>query len=396
MAAALRIITVIAALSAWSTASRAADAPATRPQSPAKTVAELKRENQETFAAQWRGLPTLEQMPVTQVLHFGVDHDRLILDSQAPASSGVWYAIDLTDISAKAMFQISAPRGGSPTVQPGVKFISFNTWDFSDPALIDRHLQVLGGPTNLQVVYDIEYVDRDGVQWFKDVQLMQKSDPNAPDQVTLRAETSPDSGPGVPTTIPPIIASSFTALRTEHPLEFEQYVRPTFRALRQDPIVLGVDPRMAWQVLGDTVKPSGDIAAKVSSVLAQLNADDFAARAAAAKQLDSLGEPAALYLMSVDRSALTPEQKARCDKFLAGYRPLTEQQVRDFRGNVNFLLDCLYSDDPALRSAALDHLRAAVGHDVQFDLDAPPPQRVAAIAALRQRLVAASGGGASR
>jgi hypothetical protein len=396
MAAALRIITVIVALSACCAASRAADPPATRPQSPAKTLEQFKKENQETFAAQWRGLPTLAPMPVAQVLHFGVDHDRLILDSQAPTSSGVWYAIDLTDISAKAMFQITAKHGASPPANfgEGVKFISFNTWDFSDPALIDRHLQVLGGPTNLQVVYDIEYLDRDGVQWSQEVSLMQKSDPAAPDQVTLRMETSPDSGPGVPTTIPPIIAPSFTALRTEHPLEFEQYVRPTFRALRQDPAVLGVDSRMAWQVLGDTVKPPADVAAKVSSVLAQLNADDFATRAAAAKQLDSLGEPAALYLMSADRSALTPEQKARCEKFLAGYRPLTEPQVRAFRENVNFLLDCLYSDDPALRSAALQHLGKAVGHDVQFDLDAPPPQRVSAIAALRQRL--ASGGGANR
>jgi hypothetical protein len=377
-------------------ACQAADIPATRPQVPPKTLAELKKENQDNFAAQWRGLPPLPTMPVAQIVHFTIEHDRLILDSPIPATSGVQYAIPLSDMPAEAIFRITNARSaiaGANGARPGFKFISFETYDFSDPALIDRHLQVLGQPANLQVVHDIEYLDRKHVQWMQDVQLIETSDPRENGQITVRVEIDPDSGPAPPFKLV-ISAPSFVALRSEYPAEFEQYVRPAFVALRQDPIVLGIDSKVAWQVLGDTARPSPDIASKVSALLAQFNADDFSTRAAAEKQLQALGEPAALYLMSSDRSKLAPEQKARCDKFLAVYRPLTDEQARAFRSDVNFLLDCLYSEDPAERSAALDHLSRAVGPRISFDLDAPAAQRTAAIAELRKQLspVAAPGG----
>ena len=315
----------------------------------------------------------MQPMTVAQILHFSVANGRLLLDSPLPLADGAPRMIPLTDIPGNAIFRIPLSHG--------YKFISFETYDFSDPTLLARHLQVLLEPLNLQVAYDIDYGD-DRAQT---VTLMQKADPRASDQVTLRVqttlETSPEAGGALQ-----LSAASFIALRGEHPVEFEQYVRPAFRALGQDPIVFGVDERVAWQVLSDTWKPSGDIASKVTAVLGQLNADDYATRAAAEKQLSSLGEPAALYLMSIDRSTLTPEQRARCDKFLAAYRPLPDQEARNFGANVNFLLDCLYSDNAAIRRGALEHLARAVGHEVKFDADQSPADRIAAIRKLREQL----------
>jgi len=364
------------------------DLPAARPQqpqSPPKTLAELKKESEDTFTAQWRGLPVLNPAPLAQLVRFNDDHDRLLMDSALPVANGVQYVIDLTDISAKAIFRITPTHG--------FKFIYFDSWDFSDPALIDRHLQVLSAPNNLQVVYGFEYLDKAKVHWSQEATIQQFSPPQT-DQIVLRVQVDPESGTAAPYKIE-ISSPNFIALRSEHPVEFEKYVRPAFEALRQDPIVLGVDPRLAWQVLGDTAKPSGDIAAKVSAILSQFNSDDFSTRAAAEKQLQALGEPAALYLLSTDRSKLAPEQRARCDKFLAAYRPLTDEQARDFRTNVNFLLDCLYSDDAAERTAALDHLNRAVRTNVSFDVNAPSAQRIAAIAQLRKQLSPPAAAGAA-
>lgn len=356
-----------------------------QPQSPPKTLAELKKENEDTFAAQWRGLPALNPAPVAQLVRFNVDHDRLLMDSALPVANGIQYVVDLTDISAKAIFRITPTHG--------FKFIYFDSWDFSDPALIDRHLQVLSAPANLQVIYGFEYLDKANVHWSQEAAIQQFIPPQT-DQIVLRVQVDPESGPGAPFKIE-IFSPNFITLRSEHPAEFEKYVRPAFEALRQDPIVLGVDPKIAWQVLGDTARPAAEIAAKVSAILSQFNSEDFSTRAAAEKQLQALGEPAALYLLSTDRSKLAPEQRARCDKFLAAYHPLTDEQARAFRTDVNFLLDCLYSGDPAERAAALDHLSRAVRTNISFDVNAPSVQRIAAIAQLRKQLSPTAATGAA-
>jgi hypothetical protein len=57
---------------------------------------------------------------------------------------------------------------------------------------------------------------------------------------------------------------------------------------------------------------------------------------------------------------------------------------------VNFLLDCLESDDPALRWAAMRHLRKAVGHAVVFDVNQPAGARAAAVDRLREQLAPAT------
>jgi hypothetical protein len=359
----------------------AADLASTGPgESKPKSIEERRKDAQDAFEQQCIGLSALPPTPVAQVVHFSVRRDRLSLDSPLQAVDGTRYAITFTDMPGKAIFRTVSNHG--------FKFISFEAGDFSDPALIENHLQVMLMPANLQVVQDIEYADPNNVDWTQSVTLIQQLDPRAEDQITLRVQTTPESGEGMPVNLA-LSASSFTALRGEHPTEFEQYVRPTFRSLRQDPIVFGVDDKVAWQVLSASWKPSGDIASKVTAALTQLDADDYPTRAAAEKQLDALGEPAALYLMSIDRSALTPEKRARCDKFLAGYRPLPDEEARDFGANVNFLLDCLYSDDASIRSAALERLSKTVGHEVKFDSNQPPADRIAAIRKLREQLAPA-------
>jgi len=375
-----QIIAVFAATLIVCGACGAADLPTTGPSTaPAKKSLEQQRkEAREDCEDQWRGLPAMDPTSIAQVLQFKLEHDRLLLDSPLPADA-LEHMIPLTDMPGNAIFRSVRSR-------LGLKFISFESYDFSDPAVLARHLQVLLEPLNLQVVYDVDYGD----DRTHSVTLIQKTNPRAADQVTLLVQTTPGAG-SEPAANLTITAASFTLLRGEHPAVFEQYVRPAFRALRQDPTVFGVDERVAWQVLSDTWKPSGDIAPKVTAILAQLNADDYSTRAAAEKQLEDLGEPAALYLMSFDRGTLTPEQKARCDKFLAGYRPLPDQQAREFGANVNFLLDCLYSDDAAIRRGALDHLAKVVGHEVKFDADQSPGDRITAIRTLREQLAPAAG-----
>jgi len=53
---------------------------------------------------------------------------------------------------------------------------------------------------------------------------------------------------------------------------------------------------------------------------------------------------------------------------------------------VNFLLDCLESEDVELRKATLREISHAVGHAVDFDIALPPDARSIAIDRLRGEL----------
>src|SRR5439155_18224770 len=91
-------------------------------------------------------------------------------------------------------------------------------------------------------------------------------------------------------------------------------------------------------------------------------------------------------LMKIDRKALSDEQKGRVDAFLATFKTVPSPQARQLRLSRDFLLDCLYCDDLALRQRALEQLQSVAGHAIEFDLSAEPAKRLAAIEKLRSSL----------
>src|SRR5204862_3670679 len=115
------------------------------------------------------------------------------------------------------------------------------------------------------------------------------------------------------------------------------------------------------------------------AVLADLNAESAATRAAAAKKIQSLGEDGVHAALRIDRTDLTPEQSARLDALIRR-DSIWPDPAAEARSDPRFLADCLADDDAAVRSAALTSLRALMRHEVPFDLNAS--------AAARQRAVA--------
>jgi hypothetical protein len=204
--------------------------------------------------------------------------------------------------------------------------------------------------------------------------------------VTLRVQVMPDVDPGKAVN-EAFTAASLYDLRRKYPDEYERFLRPMMRGFKEESVGFGVDSRTAWQVLSDTWKPSTDLPAKVEAIIVRLNADDYSARAAAQKDLEQLGEPAALYLMATPHTDLTPEQAARLAGFIAPYHPLDDAQIARFRKDENFLLDCLFNDDPAVREAALGRLRQMTGQNVPLDPDQSPQERIESIRRLRDQLV---------
>lgn len=170
----------------------------------------------------------------------------------------------------------------------------------------------------------------------------------------------------------------------EYPQQTEQYVRPLLRELGQE-AVFAPDPMVAWQVFSDLRQPDPRMAQKVRQLLPRLDADDYHVRNAALTQLQRLGRDGASVLVHMDRSKLTPEQNARIDRALLPYGHLPTREVSRLRSDAGFLLDCLYSEDTTIRQAAIARLRSMFRPDIEFDTDAPPIPRNAAVALLREQ-----------
>jgi len=259
----------------------------------------------------------------------------------------------------------------------------FEYYDLTQADGVCRHFQILNSETRLMVVQESESITS-----LKSVSLIESVDRTDQLPITLRVQSLDDFKPQLNVVIS---AGTLDALRREHPAEFEEYLRPMFREFHQEAAVFAVEDRIAWQVLADAARPPADLPGKVMAVVERLDANDFAQRDQAQKDLESMGEPAALYLRTVDRGKFTPEQSARIATFLREHFPLTDEQTKTMGSDVKFLLDCLASDDRALRAAALDRLDRVLGKTIEYKLDQPPAERTQAIERLRRQWAAAPG-----
>jgi hypothetical protein len=256
----------------------------------------------------------------------------------------------------------------------------FEFYEFPQQTPVCRHLQILNNETHLTVVQDIDSIDR-GVEYVKSISLMETLDPREAAPVTLRVQDTQRQFNLV------LTATTLAELRREHPLEFEKYLRPLFREFRQDQAIFAVEDKIAWQVMADVWQPPSDLQARLNALLVQFNSSQFSQRQSAQESLRQIGEPAALMLRSADRRQWTAEQNSRVNKFLADFFPLSDDQAKKLGRDVNFLLDCLTSDDPALRTATLVHLNRLLGKKIECNLDQSPAQRLAAVSALRRQLI---------
>jgi hypothetical protein len=178
-------------------------------------------------------------------------------------------------------------------------------------------------------------------------------------------------------------ADNIEDLRRRYPNETTKYLDPIFRQLRMNGFLSRVDPRLAWQVFADVYQPSEKVQSDLRTIIPKLDAESFQDREAASRELEKLGEPAALALMKTQRTGLSEEQRGRIDAFVAKFRPIPVEQAGAYRRDPDFLLDCLFAEDQGIRERALDQLRRVTGKSIEFDLNADEDHRLAAIAKLR-------------
>ncbi|MDP9173576.1 MAG: hypothetical protein M3O30_06890 [Planctomycetota bacterium] len=355
---------------AWPILGWAQNAPTSQEERP-KTLAELKAEDEKLTDFRYARLNKLPPQSIGEILDLTCRNDHLEFDSPLIQSAP---GDHLVPLNASPMIAMVSTFSGPPLGRVSFQFEAF---DFSDPDLIDRHLQLLASPALLHLARDVEYIDK-----TETVALLQSAVGLSLHIQLITQKEGADAQP----THQSFAAPTLSRLRFENLAVYEQYLRPLFRELGNEQAGFAIDAKFAWQLFADTWAPPPELARQTDALVAKLNDNDFSTRSNAEKQLRALGQQAAMYLLRIDRKSLSFEQNARVDGIVRPYQPLTPDQVKASRDDLNVLLDCLFTDDTDLRTAALEHLQAVVGHAIPFDMNQPVASRLTAITRLRREL----------
>jgi len=181
-------------------------------------------------------------------------------------------------------------------------------------------------------------------------------------------------------------AADLPTLAREHPDEVEQHLRPLLRRLGQEQI-FAPDPDLAWQVLADYWQPKPETAEKVAAALQGLDDPDFRRREKALERLLQLGRDGVLVLRHIDRAGFSPEKHLMVDRAIAPFARVPEHERLRLVGDREFMLDCLSSNDEAVRTVAMKQLVKLTGRsDLKFNPKASAAERYAAARELREEL----------
>jgi hypothetical protein len=347
--------------------------PATQPTTrPADILQAMRQLEMDQTVRQTASLPSLGEKDINDLLRFSIRDGQLILDvPMAPTDPA-----NVRILGRPFTAQVSLiPR-------PRFRMMSFLAHDFSSPGAVVVQTQIMSGPIQLLIAQDIEFPAE-----TRSTTLMEQLVKHRPVSVTMRVQDIINSS-GKDIAHIKLSAPTFEELRKEYPSETDKYLRPIFREIGEEADVFLIDRARAWQVLSDEGTGDNRLPDEVKQIVARFDADDYSTRQSAMADLEKLGESAALVLQHADRAKWSEQQRAMVDTFLVHYRPLSDADVKRYRADPEFLLDCLYNPEPEIRQMATQRLEALTGGAFKIDPAHDPADRRRQIEAWRMKLTA--------
>ncbi|MEA2711899.1 MAG: hypothetical protein QOF78_4500 [Phycisphaerales bacterium] len=352
-----------------------AEAPA---EPPKESLAEVKIKESLQAAADAAQYARLNAASVSQVIRVTINDKDLLVASSLPATE----AAIVSAPGLSGLTKVTVLRQGDDKNAPLARF-SLENADYSAPDAVSIHTSVqmpVPGQLHLNQDYNLLADEVHTVQLIQNLSEIVEGEPRVRLYVQITAQPEVNLR---------LEAENIVQLRHKFPAEVAKYVDPIFRSLRQDGLLAQVDPKLAWQVFADAYTPPANVLATVQGLVKKLDAEKFQDRETASKALEALGQPAALALLRVDRSGWSEEQVGRVDAFLAKFKTTDDAEAKRLRKDRDFLLDCLFSEEEPIRRRAHAELQKLVGRPVEFDITAPPEQRLESIKRLRASIGAA-------
>lgn len=360
----------------------AADAVAQSP--PRQNFYEQQRKQYREGVLQY---PLLKQKKIDQVFRLKIDEGQLTVEPQLEADREYQQRrAELDGLSEPAVILCWLISQDLNQVQ-----FELNVDDYTDSAAFGR-LHLLARPSNTSTGTTLENVDIEKI-WqtptgFRRVFFTQA---NGAVRLVIFAN---DGGPNGFINLN-LSDKDFASLRRNHHNETERWLRPILHELHQES-AFAADPATAWQVLADEWPADPKFTGLVEAKIRGLDDDNFRVRRRTSDELQKLGRDGALVMLKMDRTRLSVEQNLRLNEVIARFKPLTDSESRRLARDPNFLLDCLYGEDPIVRKLALARLQALSPNPIEFDLSAKEDARVTAVNALREKILPPPTSAASR
>ena len=346
--------------------------PTTQPQ---LTLAQAKLLDSLETAREKAWLPRLNVSGLSELFELRVRDKNLEIVSPLPQRDETVVVVP----GLEGLTTVQMRRADDEEGKPVIHF-SLSNIDYSVPGVVYQRTDVTRlAPATVTLTQDRQYLD-DEIYSVQLLQNLAESDENEP-KIRLYVQVTTESEAKLE-----LSADNIVELRRRFPAEVAKYVDPIFLTLHQDGLLAKVDAKLAWQVFADAYKPSPELESRVTAVLKRLDADDFQQRERASKELEGIGQPAAIYLRGAPRSGWTEEQSGRVDTFLAKFQTIEPAKAKRYRTDREFLIDCLYADDESIRRLALADLQKMIGRPIALDVAAPPEQRYAALRRLRAEI----------
>jgi hypothetical protein len=348
------------------------------PESDFEQQRELERKN---YDMQISNMPILDVRRAGDVLTMTVENRQIVARTALATTVGEGFMrIKSAEATSASIIRVQggAAAPGDAAVVP--KQLQFSLTDYAKP------LQETTLTVNAQLGYcSIGKASRFPRGGYINVTFLQQCPASTGDTMVQLTVNEAEREDVAAVTLEFQAADFFTLIHT-HQHECDRYLRPLIHDLGQEG-VFSPDALVAWQVFAELWKPDPAATRAVQRLLPALDQQDFRGRLRASRELEKLGRDGAAVLIHLNRDKLTPEQNVRIDLTLAPYAQLRAHEAVRLRSDPAFLLDCLYSNDAALRKLALNRLRQVAEFPIQFDLDAAPLLRATAIQLLREKLV---------
>jgi hypothetical protein len=352
----------------------------------AKAAQEQRLEELGRLQQQFAAMRIVRVDSIQQLVSFGVEQKFLAARTSLRPGQGEQVRVIAPNLRGFVRLALFGPDDAQAPDAAGRNFQLF-VQDLSDPQAGIVYTSVSAVAGRLIVARDAESDNS-----MSSVQLIQDPPPapgaaaEQPQPVRLLVHYSNLAGDQREIDLK-LEADSFLELRRQYPREVDVYLRPIIRDFAQEAAVFAVDPKIAWQVLGQEFKPDDELRRRIDTLLAQLDADDFRQRQNALDQLNQIGTPAAMVLARLDRTRLSEQQASMVETFLAEYAPVPADQVAKLRNDLSFLLDVLFVEDESLRALAVEQIRRVTGKAISLQAKDNPESRAIAIARLREQLI---------
>ena len=149
-------------------------------------------------------------------------------------------------------------------------------------------------------------------------------------------------------------------------------LRRLFNSIRR-PDIIGRALNPLWiRTVRPWIKSPPAILEKVTALVAQLDAEEYADRQKAFDLLSAMDEEARLVLISLDQSSLSYEQRSSISALLEQVREVDSEEIDRISNSATDLVDGLYAPSPTVREAIRSRIESLTKSKLDIDTNAEP------------------------